>query len=219
MEDSIRSPILIPAWIIDLESFRRWARSDDFPNSGQISFLDGEIWVDFNGTDFFSHGQVMGAIAASLGQLTTNREFGYLFTRRALWSNPKANFSTEPDVFFVSYHALTSGRARFIEDGHREPVELEGSPEMALEVVSGTSRQKDTVVLKRLYAKAGVDEYWLVDARGPESRFEIWRLQNGEYVAAANDGGWLSSAVFGRAFKLEPGKDRLGHPRFQLLVR
>jgi hypothetical protein len=44
-------------------------------------------------------------------------------------------------------------------------------------------------------------------------------LQNGQYLLAPNDEGWQTSAVFGRAFKLEQGTDRLGHPRFQLLAR
>ena len=84
---------------------------------------------------------------------------------------------------------------------------------MTLEIVSDSSVKKDNVILKDKCAKAGVD------ARGAELRFEIWRLHDGQYVAAPTEYGWLASAVFGRAFKLEQGKDRLGDPRFQLLVR
>jgi hypothetical protein len=34
--------------IVDLDSFRRWARSDEFPERGRFSFLDGELWIDRN---------------------------------------------------------------------------------------------------------------------------------------------------------------------------
>lgn len=37
---------LIPGWVHDLETFRRWAKSDEFPMTGRFSFLDGTIWVD-----------------------------------------------------------------------------------------------------------------------------------------------------------------------------
>jgi hypothetical protein len=36
----------IPDGITDLDSFRHWAYSDEFPDSGGISFLNGEIWLD-----------------------------------------------------------------------------------------------------------------------------------------------------------------------------
>lgn len=42
LEESIR----IPTWITDLDSFRRWARSDEFPEHGWYSYLDGDLWAD-----------------------------------------------------------------------------------------------------------------------------------------------------------------------------
>ena len=210
---------LIPEWVIDLESYRRWARSTDFPTTGTYSFLDGVIWVDLHKEEFFTHNQVKGNLISTLGRLIQNCQIGYLFTSRAIRSQPGANMSTMSDLFFVSYETVISDRARFVEEKNYGPVEVEGSPNMVLEIVSDSSVKKDTQVLKEKYAKAGVDEYWLVDARGSDLRFEIWRLQDESYVASPNDEGWLTSTVFGRAFKLEQGKDRLGHPRFQLHVR
>jgi Uma2 family endonuclease len=51
--------------------------------------------------------------------------------------------------------------------------ELEGSPEMVLEVVSETSVHKDTEELRELYWHAGTLEYWLVDARTDATHFDI----------------------------------------------
>ena len=215
----MRDSTLIPEWVIDLESYRRWARSTDFPPTGVYCFLDGVIWVDLSREEFFTHNQVKGSLIASLGIMIKKRQIGYLFTSRAIWSHPDANLSSMSDLFFVSYDGIQSNRARCVEEKNYGPVELEGSPNMVLEIVSDSSVKKDTQVLKEKYAKAGVDEYWLVDARGTDLSFEIWQLKDESYVAGPNDDGWLSSAVFGRAFKLEQGKDRLGHPRFQLHVR
>ena len=36
----------IPTWVVDLESFRRWYNSDDFPESGRIDYIQGAVWVD-----------------------------------------------------------------------------------------------------------------------------------------------------------------------------
>ena len=211
--------ILIPGWVIDQESFRRWAHSDTFPQRGRFSFIDGMLWVDLTMEEFFSHNQVKSEYNGVLGPLVKAADTGYFGCDGNLWSHLEAGISTEPDSLFFTYEALQSRRVRLVEGAKRGYVELEGSPNMILEIVSDSSVKKDTQVLKEKCAKAGVDEYWLVDAREPDLRFEIWRLQDGQYVRAPNDGGWLTSAVFGRRFKLEQDKDRLGHPRFQLLVR
>ena len=39
IEESVR----IPAGLTDHEAFRRWARSDDFPENGRISLRQDEI--------------------------------------------------------------------------------------------------------------------------------------------------------------------------------
>jgi hypothetical protein len=37
-----KEQIRVPTWVVDLESFRRWADADDFPEKGNIWFLKGE---------------------------------------------------------------------------------------------------------------------------------------------------------------------------------
>jgi Uma2 family endonuclease len=215
----IDGEILIPGWVVDHESYRRWARSDEFPERGRFSFIDGMIWVDRTMEEFFSHNHVKTVFTGVLGPLVWNADTGYFGCDGNLWSHAEAEISTEPDSMFFTYEALQSGRVRLVEGAKRGYVEVEGSPNMVLEIVSDSSVKKDTQVLKEKYAKAGVDEYWLVDARGTELLFEIWRLRDAQYVPTQSDNGWLTSAIYGHAFKLEQGKDRLGHPRFQLMVR
>ncbi|MFQ5929788.1 MAG: hypothetical protein ACE5MK_08810, partial [Acidobacteriota bacterium] len=48
--------------------------------------------------------------------------------------NVEADLSTEPDGLFVSFEAIQSGRVRLVEGAGEGYIELEGSPEMVLEV-------------------------------------------------------------------------------------
>src|SRR5260370_32445596 len=73
----IEERICIPAWVDDLESFRRWARSDEFPERGWFSYLNGEIWVDLSMEELFSHNQVKMEFTAGMGGLIRTDEDGY----------------------------------------------------------------------------------------------------------------------------------------------
>ena len=98
-------------------------------------------------------------------------------------------------------------------------VEMEGSPDMVLEVVSASSVHKDTVVLRQAYWQAGIREYWLVDARQEPARFDILRRTARGYAATRKRDGWLRSAVFGKSFQLSQRVNALGHPEYTLAVR
>jgi Uma2 family endonuclease len=209
----------IPPDIVDLESFRRWARSDDFPEQGRFSYLRGEIWVDLSMEQLFTHNQVKKRFTVILDGLVEEGKLGYFFPDGTLFSHPDVDLSTEPDGLFVSYEAIQDLRVRFIGGAQQGYVEVVGSPEMVLEVVSNKSVQKDTKVLRELYWAAEIPEYWLVDARKGVARFDILRRGKRSYTAARAQEGWLRSGVFGRSFRLTQQADPLGHPRYTLEVR
>ncbi|HEV3257236.1 MAG TPA: Uma2 family endonuclease [Gemmataceae bacterium] len=215
----IADRVRIPAWVVDLESFRRWARSDEFPDQGRFSYLRGEVWVDLSMEQLFSHNQVKTEYTVVVGGLVKSAHLGYFFSDRPSLSNPAADLSTEPDGLFVSWQTLRSGRVRLVQGAEEGFVELEGTPDMALEIVSPNSVRKDTVVLRELYWRAGVAEFWLVDARGQAPRFEILRHTPEGFVSTEAVDGFLPSAVFGKAFQLTQEADALGHPQFTLFVR
>jgi Uma2 family endonuclease len=210
----------IPGWVVDLDSFRRWARSDDFPRRGRFSYLAGDLWVDLSKEPLFTHNQAKTRITSALAKAGKAEALGYLFTDRALWTNRDAGLSTEPDALFCSFDAIQTNRVRFAKGVNEGFVELEGTPDMVLEVVSATSVKKDTQVLRELYARAGVAEYWLVDARETPARFEILHRTGDTYGATpAEPDGWSASTVFGRAFRFRQDADPLGHPRYTLESR
>jgi Uma2 family endonuclease len=209
----------IPGWIRDLESFRRWARSDAYPEHGWFSYLHGEIWADPDMEQLFTHNQVKTQYIVVLGGLVSTARLGYFFSDRALLSNPAADLSTEPDGLFFTWETLSTGRIRLLEGSREGHVELEGTPDMALEVVSSHSVRKDTVLLKDLYWRAGIQEYWLVDVRRGSLHFNILRHTPEGYSPTGEENGWLRSEVFGRAFHLKQEADPLGHPRYTLAIQ
>ena len=48
---------------------------------------------------------------------------------------------------------------------------MEGPPDLCVEIISPSSVEKDTDLLFKRYAKAGIQEYWLIDALGASPQF------------------------------------------------
>jgi Uma2 family endonuclease len=207
--------IRIPSWVVDLEAFRRWSE-DAYPETGRIAYLKGDVWVDMSKEQLFWHNDAKGEINTVAHLLVKTNRLGRYFTDGAFLSNVEADVSNQPDGMFVSAAGLQQRRVWVVEGRGRGHVELEGTPDMVLEVVSDSSVEKDTVILRRAYAEAGIREYWLVDARQQPLRFDILRRNERGYVASRKRAGWLRSEVFDRWFRLteQPGGD--GFPVFTL---
>jgi Uma2 family endonuclease len=96
----------------------------------------------------------------------------------------RAGLVREPDV--VCYLAA-----------HRNRLEEQrgGAPDLALEVLSPSTRQLDLTVKLGEYADAGVSEYWTVDA--DERRITVYRLEGDAYreAGAYVEGDTLTSAL------------------------
>src|SRR5215475_14583860 len=119
----------VPAWVNDLESFRRWTDDDAFPESGQISFLQGEVWIDMSKEKLFSHNQVKHEISFVLTGLIKAGCLGRYFPDGVYLSNVEADVSNQPDGLFVSTEALREKRVKIVEGRAEGHVELEGSPD------------------------------------------------------------------------------------------
>ena len=99
----------------------------------------------------------------------------------------------QPDIIYVDESHLIDVR------GGRVYV----APQLVVEVISPTSRGRDSVVKPVRYAQAGAREYWLVD---PElETIAIFTLIETLYVErAANDDGTISSVVL-PGLTVDPG--------------
>src|SRR5947209_9808644 len=164
-----------PNWVVDLASFRRWCDSDDFPDEGRICFLQGEVWIDMSREQLFTHNQVKTELTSVLRPLAKRERLGLYFADGLRLTNVPADISAVPDGTLVANDSLDTGRVRFVEGKEGGFTELEGVPDLVIEVVSDSSVDKDTEWLMKAYWEAGIREYWLIDARGQPLQFNIYR--------------------------------------------
>jgi hypothetical protein len=209
----------VPATVVDIESFRRWAEGEEFPERGNIWWLCGEVWADMSKEQIFTHLFVKQEFFRALGNLAKTECPGDLIPDGLLLSNMTADISGNPDATYITSATLHSDRVHLVQGSNGGFVEIEGTPDMVLEVVSDSSEGKDTEVLLDAYWQAGVPEYWLVDARGDDLRFDVFRRGPKGYKRSPKKHGWVASRVFGKSFRLSVKTDKAGRPDYTLDVR
>src|SRR5688572_3938173 len=100
--------IAVPPSAQTLAGFRALAVSDDFPERGRISFLDGEVFVDMSPEEIHAHGQVKLEITSAIFRLVKKLKAGQVFPDRTLLTNEAVGLSTEPDAAFATRKTLES---------------------------------------------------------------------------------------------------------------
>jgi Uma2 family endonuclease len=170
--------------------------------------------------NLFFHGSIKTEVVRVLANIVQSAGGGYLFSDCTRVSSPDADLSAEPDIVYLADDALDSGRVRLVPSAGGEPdsyVELEGAPDLVVEIVSDSSVAKDTRRLPVSYWRAGIAEYWLVDARRERLLFRIHARGADGYEPAPVDGeGFQLSAVFGRRFRLDRRRNARGRWVFNL---
>lgn len=212
--------IRVPASATTLAGFRAWSQSEDFPERGVITYLGGEIIIDMSPERLSSHNAVKTEITRVLSTLVVEQDLGQFYADRARFVHEEAEVSNEPDAMFVAWENFTSGRVRMVPTKDEDDFgELEGTPDWVLEIVSPSSVGKDTDRLRKRYHAAGIPEYWLIDARGDEVRFEILLHEPADYRAAPARAGWRRSSVFGKRFRLARFNNRIGVRAYRLEMK
>jgi Uma2 family endonuclease len=216
-EDQLR----VPMDVFELDRFRAWAHSDDYPETGKIAFIVGEIEVDMSPEELNSHGRVKRDVSTDLNNLVRKADLGELFFDGAFLVNKAARLATEPDLLYCSWEAIRTGRVVYAPwvEGSDRLVEVRGSPDLVCEIVSKGSVRKDTVRLRKAYHEAGIPEYWLIDARGKTLSFQILVRADVEYVAVVPDAkGYLLSHVLQCRFRLVCQQNPVGGACYRLLT-
>jgi len=198
----------IPADAYTFEGFWRWVESDEFPESGRIDFLGGEIEADMSPEDLYTHGALKVEVVSVLVELVKRSGLGDVQSDRSRFRSPFARVSTEPDIVAIFRESIESGRARLVPSTRPKRqdriVAFEGAVDLIVEILSDSSVGKDLDRLPPLYARAGARELWLLDARGAEVRFDLLTLQEGVYTIVLPDtDGWRHSPCLGQAFRLQ----------------
>jgi Uma2 family endonuclease len=87
------------------------------------------------------------------------------------------------DIVFSQYDVVEPDLVYFSMDRYREVVtekNAQGPPNLAVEILSPTTRSRDEVLKRRLYERTGVDEYWIVDTK--QERVAIYRMKDRQYA-------------------------------------
>jgi Uma2 family endonuclease len=203
LEENLR----IPEDAFSFDGFQHWTESDGFPETGRIDYLEGNVEVDMSPEDLYTHSAVKTAIALKLGTLIVEGDLGDVFIDRSRVRSRFAELSVEPDIVVVLSSSLQTGRVRLVPAASGKGPDrfsaLDGPVDLVVEIISDGSVGKDNRRLPRLYARAGIPELWLVDARGKDLQFRIYSLRDGAYETVEPGlEGWVRSPQLGVEFRL-----------------
>jgi len=133
------------------------------PNDGKrYEIIEGELFVTPSPRSL--HQIVISNLHLELGRFVKDREMGRVLV--APLDVVLSRFDVvEPDLLFVS-----KSRSSTVTETN-----VQGAPDLVVEVLSGTSAEIDRTTKLKLYARSGVKEYWIIDPDAPSA--EIYRRQ------------------------------------------
>jgi Uma2 family endonuclease len=214
----IEDRIAVPDTAFDHAGYRAWVTSEDYPERIRTTYVCGEVVVEMSPESLEAHTKVKLAITLGLGSFVRAHDLGEVYPDGALVTNEEAGVSCEPDLTFVSWAAFEEGRVR-LQQRAGDPsdyIEIVGSPDLVVEIVSDSSVKKDTRLLREAYCRANVREYWLIDARGHEIAFEILSNAGDRYVSSGDVHAPQESRVLTGRWSLGRTSNRAGRFSYDL---
>jgi Uma2 family endonuclease len=123
-----------------------------FPDDGQRhELIDGEHYV--TASPHRRHQKALGNLHLDVGSWLESHPVGVVFL--APFDVVFTRFDVvEPDLLYMS----RARAAEILTDAN-----VQGAPELVVEITSPSTRQRDETIKRRLYERAGVSEYWVVD--------------------------------------------------------
>ena len=211
----------LPLDIRNFSDFRKWGVSEEFPEKGRIDFVGGDIEVDMPPGGIYSQIAVKVEISRALANVNKARDLGELYSDGVRsdgvrHASPAAHLSAEPDMLFFNQETHNSNRAKLIPKSRQDDlfIEVEGAPDM----VGDGPVSNDTHRLPAACYRAGVHEYWPVDARNATLFFQIHSRENvGFVLPPLDDEGFHVSPIFGKRFRLNRSRDRRGRWEYEFL--
>ncbi|MCS6937489.1 MAG: Uma2 family endonuclease [Candidatus Bipolaricaulota bacterium] len=132
------------------------------PNDGKrYEILEGEIVV--SPSPVTKHQRISRNLLAILHHHVAQHKLGEVFSAPTDVVLSRTNV-VQPDLFFVSH-----ARQKIITEKN-----IQGAPDLVVEILSDTSEEQDRVAKKQIYARHGVKEYWLIDP--DRETLEVYKL-------------------------------------------
>jgi len=137
------------------------------PEGAPYQLIDGALVM--SPSPSFSHQAVTFELGVALRSFVKQHDLGTVLIA------PLDVFLTEHDAYQPDLLYVARERRDLIEEDG-----VHGAPDLVVEVLSPSTGYYDLRHKKRVYADAGVQEYWIVDPL--EQTVEVWRL-GGDDVA------------------------------------
>jgi len=125
---------------------------DDYlktPDDKRYELIEGELYM--TPSPITNHQRISRKIEFLLEKFVTENELGEIF-----YAPYDVYFDDEnvvqPDILFIS-----KDRLNIIGDKN-----LQGAPDLVIEILSESNAYRDLIQKKKLYARFGVKEYWIV---------------------------------------------------------
>jgi len=153
------------------------------PETSRYQLVEGDLLISPGPS--FRHQKLVARLFNALYNFAERRKRGDVL------SAPIDVILSEENVFQPDIVFISPGRRSIIA-----PEGLRGAPDLCVEVLSARSEEIDRTVKRLLYAKYGVEEYWIVDPE--KNRVEIYRLQENASAPVRELGvtGVLTSSLF-----------------------
>lgn len=150
-----------------LSSYADYAAIDD---GQRYEVLDGEL-VLMASAPFLEHQDIVAAIFVALRAYAGQSRAGkaYVAAVDVVLQADTPGTVLQPDVLFIR-------REHF---DRLTPANVQGPPDIVVEVLSPSTARHDTIRKRALYERFGVQEYWIVPLH--DERIEVLRLEDGRY--------------------------------------
>ena len=136
------------------------------PDDERYELIEGELLMTPSPNTFHQH--ICGKLFLYIAQYVLENNMGKVFFAPYDIVLGKENVF-EPDIIFVSNENLD-----IITEAN-----IKGAPDLIIEVLSPSTAYRDLVKKKRIYAKFGVKEYWIVDPE--EKTVELYVLKERQF--------------------------------------
>ncbi len=164
------------------EDFLAMVRPDQ-----KADLLDGVIYVA--SPESTDHNKLGGWLYRLMSEYVEQLDLGDVYYTRVAFRIGKKR-GPEPDVAFVARR-----RAHLIQRGF-----VDGAPDVAVEIVSPDSAERDDEKKRAIYEKAGVREYWIIDPDMKRATF--LRRYRGKFHEVAMTARTFESSVL-KGFRLD----------------
>ena len=167
--DSPEFPVVLGelAGVLELERAARERFYDEVTGAEKAEFINGKVLV--HSPAKYKHTRIIQNVVPLLDHFCRKHLLGVVLSEKALVALTRNDY--EPDVVFLEREKareLTPETLKF------------PAPDLAVEVLSESTRRNDRGVKFRDYALHGVREYWIIDP--DDETIEQYELSGSEYV-------------------------------------